>query len=154
MSFLCALSHAFQLCSLWVLFTHLYLQTQPWNLCRCWLQAICSFIPNNTMCRLDFYLGSFLLLLSIWARHQWCYALFTFLKKLIWFVWMFCLCVYLWTSCVPGAHGDQKRAAGLLDLKFQTVVSWDSNWIIQKRTSSKQVFLTYKLSCQPQHYFS
>lgn len=30
--------------------------------------------------------------------------------------------VSMCTTCMPGAHGDQKRVSGHLGLKFQTVV--------------------------------
>lgn len=35
---------------------------------------------------------------------------------------VFCLCIYLWTTCVPGAHGDQKEVVHLLGQELQVVV--------------------------------
>lgn len=38
-------------------------------------------------------------------------------------MWVFCLHIFLYITCVPDAHVNQKKAQGPLDLELQTVVS-------------------------------
>lgn len=37
-------------------------------------------------------------------------------------VWVFCLDMYLWAACVPGALGDQKIGLDPLELELQKIV--------------------------------
>ena len=50
-------------------------------------------------------------------------ALYHFQKLFILCVWVFCLRVYLYTTCVSGAPRGKKRVLDPLGLELQTVVS-------------------------------
>lgn len=48
--------------------------------------------------------------------------MWNFLKKITLYVRMFCLHVYMWVVCLPGAKGGWKRASDLVKLELQIVV--------------------------------
>lgn len=49
------------------------------------------------------------------------------LKKKLLRVFVICLYICLYTTCVPGARGGQRWASDSVGLKLQMVMSWESN---------------------------
>lgn len=39
-------------------------------------------------------------------------------------VWLFCLQVWVWKTCMPDAHGGKKRVTNPLELELQMIMSY------------------------------
>jgi hypothetical protein len=71
-------------------------------------------------------------------------------------VWAFCLYLCICTTCMPSAHGGQKRVSNSLNLESQIYVTWCGMWVLGIKPGSSQEqqgLLTAQPSLHPLTFF-
>lgn len=73
-----------------------------------------------------------------------------FLNIYLYFVWIFCMCLYMYTTWTLCVHRIKKQTLELIELKFQKVVRHDFIQVTKLRTSRSKWSLPLNQSSSPE----